>query len=277
MIRGVSSTTRLATRWVRHRLTPEDQRQIGRLVGFLEYGNALTNLDELVPTLTTQELEQIDEMIKARAEFAVFTNLSRRVEPQVSFLSERPVKPGDRFERRGLAWVMALARIELGSMLAGFTDARAPFSAVRPTRLDIVAYKELLLDGVRSHYWGLKSDPELQRVTRLSPANPRVLSYSRRLVLARSMARAASQAYAREFPTRAREQMQQWQQWMGELQAGFILKIRSYLESQLSQRRSVTKSRTRYEYACRNILRTAQREAKAGTAKVIELTPKQGR
>ena len=85
---------------------PIPQQLAARLVGFLEYGTALDHLDRLLAVVSPEELAVIEEIVKQRDEFIVYTNLSRRYEDDFV----RAVK-GDR-AKHGLGWVMALARVE---------------------------------------------------------------------------------------------------------------------------------------------------------------------
>ena len=154
-------------------MTPTDASGVARVVGFYEYANALNNFDTLVNQLDDDELAAIDEIVAERDEYTVFVT-APMAEPQDQ-------QAGG--ERRGFAWVMALARLELASMLATLTNTPAPFQAVKPTKLEFDAYVQLLLEGARAHYEALARDPILERVTKMSPAEPTVLAYARRLVL----------------------------------------------------------------------------------------------
>ncbi|MCH7728085.1 MAG: hypothetical protein IH991_16650, partial [Planctomycetes bacterium] len=169
---------------------------IYRLVGFYEYVNALREFDQLVQTASPQELEAMDEIVKDYNEYAVFANLSRRIQTDSSSLAEKGAADDDNFQRRGLGWVMALARVEVGAMLAGFTDVPQPFAVVRPTQFEMPAYRELLEDGLRTHYWSLIRDPAVQLVIAqsLKEPNHQTLAYVRRLSITRKFLHAVSQA-----------------------------------------------------------------------------------
>ncbi|HUG89859.1 MAG TPA: hypothetical protein VML55_03435, partial [Planctomycetaceae bacterium] len=129
---------------------PQDPRLIFRLVGFIEYGAAVELLERFVSTASREELELADELVRERPEFAVYTNLSRHIEG-ATFLREQPRHARDDFCRRGLDWVLGLARVEVGALLAGFTSHPRPFGAVAPQTYGVEAYRELLVDGLRTH------------------------------------------------------------------------------------------------------------------------------
>ena len=243
---------------------------VTRLVGFLEYGQALQNFDALLPMLTEYELAAVDEIVVERDEFAVYTNLSRSVQRAASSLAETSPQSGsDRFERRGLDWVMALARVELGAMLAGFTNVPSPFEAVRPTEFEFLPYKELLQDGARTHFWALANDPDLRKVSRLSPRNTEVLSYSRRSVIARALTRAAIKAGMGDYSPVQQRELASRLKYVDSLQKGFGAKIELYLRGAEATSSSTKTTTSAFVNACRALLRAEKRERAAGTANII--------
>src|SRR5262245_12115646 len=127
-------------------LSPSNPKMIHRVVGFLEYGRAIAMLDRLLDLATPAELDVLDSLVQQRDEFAVYTNLSRRLEIQPSTLSEPKAADNTSGPRQGLAWIIALARVELGAMSAGFTDTPEPFGSSNPGRMESTAYNEILTD-----------------------------------------------------------------------------------------------------------------------------------
>src|SRR5437773_1672294 len=97
-------------------LSADDMR---RLVGYLEYSRALSLLDPLVTGATTDELRMMDQIVTSREEFTVYTNLSRRIPKKGASSLDEPAGAAAKYGQRGLAWVMGLARVELGAMVAG--------------------------------------------------------------------------------------------------------------------------------------------------------------
>ncbi len=154
---------------------------------------------------SAEELDVIERIVHENSEYAVYTNLSRLLEKTPSSLSEAHIVEGDNFERRGLGWVMALARVELGAMLAGFTEWDKPFERLPPTAYELPMYKEIMLDSLRTHYAALRNDPVAQhywsyregavtvqdRVRGRSGLNEQnAIAYGNRVSLAASFARA---------------------------------------------------------------------------------------
>ena len=258
------------TNRVRGSITPHDSRQAFRLVGFLEYGKALGLFDQLLAKVTEEELEAIDQLVRERPEFTVYTNLSRRLQRRPSSLAE-PTDDTRDFAGRGFAWVIGLARVELGAMLAAYTGVQHPFEAVQPTEFEMPQYGELLLDGTRTHYWALLGDPELKRVTRLSPSRKQFLSYSRRLILARAMLRGALKAKLGQYTPLQMRELARWKRQLDDLQAGFVIKIRDYLAGDTQTIQRTSRQQFDTVQACGALLRAENREIRSGNARVINL------
>lgn len=202
-----------------------------RLVAFFEYQHALQRFDALLKRATAKDLRTIDEIITERKEFTIFTNLSRRVEKGKSSLTERPKKPGDNFKRQGLAWVMALARVEVAAMLAAFTRTDHAFEKVGPTRFELAAYGEMLLDGLRTHYWSLAADPRLKDLTKGRLTLRQMLTYSRRLLLARSFHDAVVRLGKGNFNNAQQAELKTWQRNLERLHGKILSRIQIRLES----------------------------------------------
>ncbi|HUG90935.1 MAG TPA: hypothetical protein VML55_08885 [Planctomycetaceae bacterium] len=168
---------------------PQDPQLIYRIVGFLEYGMAIHHLDEFVRRASSEELEIADAIVRHRPQFDVRTNLSRHIGGP-SLLNEPVAGTGDS-TRRGLAWVLALARVELGAMLAGFSSVAQPFQFVAPTPYETHAYREILTDGLRVHYWSFKRDPAVANYPRTGVPEQHIITYGRRVGVARRFLEAA--------------------------------------------------------------------------------------
>src|SRR5262245_19681093 len=175
-----STTTSYAANY----LPQADPNRIYRIVGFLEYAKALESLDQLAALINEYELAAIDDIDKSEPEFTVYTNIARRLELGRSTLAERTQNEKDDFARRGFKWVTALARVELGAMLAGFTEHPQPFAAVAGQGYDRAEFKELLLDGSKMHFWALTQDPGFTEIMRRLTPTGTTLAYLRRLNVA---------------------------------------------------------------------------------------------
>src|SRR5262245_13893322 len=104
------------------RLTPADKSLILRVVGFLEYGMALRQLDEFVQRAYADELKAADELVGSREEFKVYPILRGRLAQGAAAVAPAASSAADGSSRKGLAWVIALARVEMGGILATFSS-----------------------------------------------------------------------------------------------------------------------------------------------------------
>ena len=211
----------------------QDPYAIVQLVGFLEYSTALFLLDELASSLNADELRAIDELIQELDELAVETNLSRGLETRPTALSEPPQRAGDDFRRRGLAWMTALARAELGAMLAGLADQPDALIRLASPR-DREQYAELVVDGLRTHYWSLVQDPYLRTLLSGRGDANRTLAYFRRTLVAQGFLRAAVRAIEADGAPEKLAELQAMKRSLDEIQAALATRIAGYHQSTAS-------------------------------------------
>lgn len=117
-------------------------------------------LEPLVLMATTEQLRVIEEIVGSKDEYIVYSNLASQYASAGGDTAGKQAKgihPG-----RGLGWVMALARVELGAMIAGFTDRPEPFTVLPPTRYELPQFAEILFDSAKTHYLALRNDPVAQ-------------------------------------------------------------------------------------------------------------------
>ena len=211
---------------------PQDPRLVYRIVGFIEYGQALTLLDKFVEEASIAEFEAAEEVIRSQEAYCIQTNVSRRIESP-STLSEQSLNPRDDFNRQGLEWMLGLARVELGAMLAGFTSHAEPFLSLAPTKyrqervktqpFGTAAYAELLLDGLRTHYWSIVREDVIANYFKTGVPEDHLLTYGRRALVGRQLVRAALQFSGggnggENLPPAQRTELQTWEQTFEKLQ-----------------------------------------------------------
>jgi hypothetical protein len=206
-----------------------DARDALRVVGYLEYFEAVQRFDKLVSLCNRQELAAIDALLGRHDEFAIYTNLSRKFEKSAGPLSELPLRPEDRFERRGLKWMIALAKVELGGVLAGFTNLKRPFEVFPATNFDRDEVAELLLDGTRTHYHVLKNDPKLAVILKRKSPDTELLGYARSLVLAQAFSQAAQRAWNGRLDEGQKAELKGWQTAIQEWQKRMQLNVDEFL------------------------------------------------
>lgn len=238
-------------------------------MGFLEYGSALRAFDELLRTASPEELKAIDSFVASRPEFTVYTNISRRIRTAPTSLLEKPDSQTGSFERRGFAWVVALARTELGAMLATFARFPSPFEVVRPSKFEMAAYKELLLDGSQTHYLALANDPEARKVARQIP-DSRMLAYLRRLTMARHFLFAAVRSRTGELTPLQTAEVFSQKRDLEKAIGGYAASITDFVSAlNYQQQSSKTSSTTKAMVnACDIQLRNEPAALAAGTARV---------
>jgi hypothetical protein len=195
------------------------------VVGFYEYAHALENFEELVRLATPEEMTVIQEIIAKRNELALATNLSKNIPHPPNVLDETPLDEDDLFVRRGLEWLMALARVEIASTSSGFTPQKDAFVVVSPTDFELAAYEELVLDGVRSHYWALQNDPDLEAVRKGRVELQRLMAYGRRLFMTREMLSAAEKLLARSDEEARLRELDNWDDYLAGVQSQIVFQI----------------------------------------------------
>lgn len=205
-----------------------DPNFIHRVVGYYEYDKALQHLDALVAQCTTEELAAINEILEMYDEFAVYVNLSRRAPIEGSLLAERRRDTDDRFERRGLNWVMALARVELAAMLAQYTPHPEPFAAYPPSEFDFAAYVEMIEDGTRMHYGALLKDEVFAAMPERVPDEV-TLAYARRLLLALRFANATAHLAEPGYTPEQRLEFAHWKANLIDWNTGIVKQVKNYI------------------------------------------------
>jgi hypothetical protein len=209
-------------------LLPQDEREVLRVVGFLEYGMALERFDRLAAICKPEELKALDALVKERDELVVFTNLSRRLQRGPSALAETPRAADDTFERRGLAWIMALARVEVGAMLAAFTEVVSPFEKVAGGGYDRAEYQEMLLDGMRTHYWALAGDANAAAVLKRKPTNE-TLNYIRRLTMVMAFQQAVAKLVGPMLSPPQAQELVAWRKQARDYTGSLLAQLQSSL------------------------------------------------
>lgn len=128
-----------------------------RLVGSYEYGKALELLGELAEDSTAEQIKVYDKLIAQNPEFAFYSGIASNLglQPNLSAMSSGELTDLDNnFRRSSLAWMMALARVELGATVAMFGDQDDPFGvpiAIGGGQFGAVEYLQILVDDLAAH------------------------------------------------------------------------------------------------------------------------------
>ena len=166
-------------------------------------------------------------------------------------------------------WVVALARIEAGAILATFTTLPSPFEIVGPSQWEMPAYKELLMDGAQTHFLALANDVNVGAVATKLPGTE-TLAYIRRLNLARAMLNAAARSNAQELSLSEWLQLEAQDRQLLAMRNRLSLKVSRYVATlnSTSVNKTMTEQQRTNVAACILQLAGEQRELAAGTAKV---------
>jgi DNA uptake protein ComE-like DNA-binding protein len=188
----------------------------------------LQRFDKFLASATSEELNVAEELVAEHEEFAIYTNLSRKWElppGRPNALSEVSDRPGDDFRRHGLAWMAALARLELGAIAAGFTDERHPLEFAKPGKYELPAYVELLTDALRTHYLALKADPVAQNFRRAQLTDPQALTYVRRVHITTELLRALRKGLDAAFSPEQRKLLKDWEIDLNGMQQTLLFQV----------------------------------------------------
>lgn len=204
---------------------PMNPQVINQVVGYLEYGMALGLLDNLLNIATAEELAVMEAIIKDHEEFTVHTNLSRLVETQPSTLSEPGSKPNDNFARRGLAWITALARSELGAITANFTESPEPFESYWPSRYERLAYEEILEDSMRTHYWALRNDRLLPMMRKNFTPETQGIAYARRVIVTLELLQSIRRLKGEQYSFSQQAELDSWEMQLASLKSHLLYNV----------------------------------------------------
>lgn len=222
-------------------LMADDISTAKRIVGFHEYTKSLGHLDAFLATATPTQIAAANEIVKRRDEFSVYVNLSRLNRQKSTDLAEKPTSEDDHFQRRGLAWLTAIARVEVQAVLAAFTARKEPFLVFPPLEFDADEYDEVLLDGMRTHFWAFQNDPIWPIELATKTPSSRTLAYLRRLAMLNAFVRTAANRWEAKFDVGQAAEITSWQRQIR--QSGQLLKSKVQTAIAMSQRKNAVASR----------------------------------
>lgn len=163
-----------------------------RLVGTYEYKNCLDLLQKLISQSTSEQIEIYDRMLEDRPEFSFYNGtslLDSQLLRELDFGNKADrTRFDDEFKRKGLSWMMALAKVELGATISAYGSATTPFAVFAPNSLDLVPFCNIMLDDLAAHMQALSTDTALQEVMRRGrTADSWTVAYLRRVKLLRDI------------------------------------------------------------------------------------------
>lgn len=242
---------------------------VRRLVGFHEYGHALDHLDRLVSMCEEEDIVAIDKILDDHHEFDLFVKLPDGFRPGTSDGSEELRD----HRRRGLAWVIALARVEFGAMVAGFTTHPNPYQLVQPSSLEYAETLQLLLEGVEGHFRALNDAGTTDAQTKKLYGDNQIkstLAKARRVRIARVMLQALEKVDLANYSERQTIELTAVQRELNRQQKDLRDMITIWLAERKSRQKTVSSSsfENKFVNACGIQLAAERRELEAGTATV---------
>lgn len=241
---------------------------VRRLVGFHEYGHALDHLDKLVGMCGEKDIVAIDQILADRGEFDLFVAMPEGFR-QGSTAAEAEERGDDR--QNGLAWVIALARVEFGAMVTGFTAHPDPYQWVQPDTLAFAETMQLLLEGVEGHFRALrdtsKTDAQVKKIYGDDQVKSK-LAKARRVRIARVMLHALGKVDPTMYTERQAGDLTSVQRELTRQQTELHKSLKVMLSAMTSIDSSVSSSTREFVNACGIQLQAERNELAAGTATV---------
>ena len=188
---GERTTNKTNVQVFQSEFSPEDQSIPYRLVGSYEYANLLDNFTQLISISTEEEVRIYDQFLKKHPEFSYFQGLGTAFREPPDLEKADPdarARFNDRFQKGGLAWMIALARIELGATISMYGKREQPFTDIVTFNFGTEEYRQLLVDDVIRHLKSLAQEDLFRDVVdgeRL--VDTWTLAYLRRLKLIKDM------------------------------------------------------------------------------------------
>ncbi len=169
---------------------PTDMSIPYRLVGTYEYTQAVEKFNRLVQISSPEEIVVYDRVLNNRPEFSYFNGLNSAfglLDEQGKLKLDRQ-KFEDKFIKKGIAWMSALAKVELSSTISLYGDAKQPFQTLPAAPFETVPYLNVLKDDVVAHMASLSKEPAFKEVLRPThTADSLTMAYLRRIKLIKDM------------------------------------------------------------------------------------------
>ena len=183
--------------------TAQDDSIPKRIVGSEEYGAALQNFEALVESSTAEKIKVYNHVIQQFPEFAFYSGFESGLPQTQQANANLPEDPQDanapldqglsKYKKNTLAWLMALARVEINATRAMYVPGDGAFVVPDHEMFGMEEYFRVLLDDVAVHMQSLKADAKFQEAARetFQLASSQTIAYLRRLKLIKSMLMAA--------------------------------------------------------------------------------------
>jgi hypothetical protein len=164
-------------------------------------------LGQLVAMSTPDQIEVYDKIIGSKSEFSFYSGVvsTMGLEGVAQLKSQNPTGFEQGFKKNSLAWILALARVEVGSTVAMYGKTQTPFADMAPGQFGMREYLSVLFDDLSAHILALSTDEDLKRICkRTVEPDSQTLAYLRRLKLVGDMLKAVEATGNSDYAQRAK-------------------------------------------------------------------------
>jgi len=196
-----TTNTQTDRSFVQGEIDPQDDSIPPRIVGTLEYSSAIAYLEKLISLSDEEEIEVYDKVIAQLPEFTFYSGMTAGVkQPQPTVGNnvagaDPQDDPDGQFRKQSLAWMLALAKVELNATRSMYWPGDKAFIQPAGT-FGLIEYYHVLLDDVAAHLQAIETDDEFKKAIKkfLEIASSDTVAYLRRLKLISSMLIALEQS-----------------------------------------------------------------------------------
>ena len=155
-----------------------------RLVGSYEYLNAIDFIEKLAAMSDAQEISVYDDIIETQRELSFVCGIATDYGLiRVSDLPEAEQSLIEStYKRHSLAWLLALARVEVGATISMYGYSQDPFGVFANSSFGRDEYLEILTDDLTNHLKTVANDQGFQNAN-LQKLDSDTLAYLRRAKL----------------------------------------------------------------------------------------------
>ena len=160
-------------------------------------------MEKLVDKSSEDEIEVYDKVIAQLPEFVFYSGMTAGVEQPKPVADDEDLEEaelqgvaGSQFRKQSLAWLMALAKVELNATRSMYVPGNVAFIAKDDAEFGLLEYYHVLLDDVAAHLQAIETDDQFKKAIKKSfeTATSETVAYMRRLKLISSMLIALEQS-----------------------------------------------------------------------------------
>jgi len=151
-------------------------------------------LGKLVDASTPEQIKVYDEVIKMSPEYSFYSGVASGLglDAKLEFSTKKEKDKADKkYLKKSLAWMMALARVELGATMSMYGETDDPFGAVASiggAKFGAEEFLEILVDDLTTHLKAIQQDNGYQNILHPeSEVDASSLAYLRRTQLINDM------------------------------------------------------------------------------------------